>query len=56
MLWQMDSCMDTCQRRWPPTQPAQSTAERALWTWIHSSRKVLGQGTAATEPDAPLPQ
>ncbi|MDH1700473.1 HD-GYP domain-containing protein [Comamonas terrigena] len=56
VLWQMDSCMDTCQRRWPPTQPAQSTAERALWTWIHSSRKVLGQGTAATEPDAPQPQ
>jgi hypothetical protein len=27
-----------------------------LWTWIHSSRKVLGQGTAATEPDTQQPQ
>ena len=56
VLWQMDSCMDTCQRRWPPTQAAQSTVERALWTWIHSSRKVLEQGKAATEPYAPQPQ
>lgn len=56
VLWQMASSMDTCQRRWPQAAEAQSTVERALWTWMHSSRKVLEQIPATTEPPAVQPQ
>ena len=56
VLWQMTSSMDTCQRRWPLAPAAQSTVERALWTWMHSSRKVLEQSPATTEPPAVQPQ
>lgn len=41
VLWQIDSCMHSCQRRWPPNTNDPSLVERALWTWIHSSRKTL---------------
>ena len=41
VLWQIDSCMHSCQRRWPPNTHDPSLVERALWTWIHSSRKTL---------------
>ena len=56
VLWQMTSSMDTCQRRWPQAAEAQSTVERALWTWMHSSRKVLEQSPATAEPPAVQPQ
>lgn len=56
VLWQMTSSMDTCQRRWPLAPAAQSTVERALWTWMHSSRKVLEQSPATAEPPAVQPQ
>lgn len=45
-LWQIQSCIDTCLRRWPPLSapqqpPASAMVERALWTWLHSSLRVL---------------
>ncbi|WP_370678725.1 HD-GYP domain-containing protein [Comamonas sp. GB3 AK4-5] len=53
VLWQLDSCMHTCQRRWPPNERSPSEVERALWTWIHSSRKALEQGRADAATTAP---
>lgn len=46
VLWQIDSCMHTCQHRWPLNQSTPSSVERALWTWIDSSRKALQQAGA----------
>jgi hypothetical protein len=52
VLWQLGSCMHTCQRRWPANAHSPSEVERALWTWIHSSRNVLEQAGANTGQDA----
>lgn len=51
VLWQLGSCIHTCQRRWPANADSPSEVERALWTWIHSSRKVLEQAGANTGQD-----
>ena len=46
-LWQLESCIDNCLRRWPSLQAEDgSIVERALWTWVQSSRKALAAGAA----------
>lgn len=51
-LWQMHSCIDTCQRRWPLAASPASVLEKALATWIHSSRQALQAGSLQTAAQA----
>lgn len=46
-LWQADSCVETCIRRWPQLlQPADALAE-ALNDWLVNCQSVLGHGGGA---------
>ena len=45
-LWQLDSCVAACMRRWPQLLTPQTAFEVAMWDWLSSCRRVLGYGDA----------
>ena len=46
-LWQIDSCVENCLRRWPQPPAAQGALSEQLYDWLHACRSVLEDARAS---------
>lgn len=46
-LWQIDSCVENCLRRWPQPPAAQSALSEQLYDWLSACRSVLEDAHAS---------